>query len=49
MNTYGVQVRNDDVMQVALYHTEERVRLDAKSGRCLVHVDAIGFIKLRAV
>jgi outer membrane receptor protein involved in Fe transport len=27
-NTYGVQFRNDDVMQVALYHTEKRVRLE---------------------
>ena len=26
-NTFGVQFRNDDVMQVALYHTERRVRL----------------------
>jgi hypothetical protein len=30
-NTFGVQFRNDDIGQVALYHTEERVRLDAKN------------------
>jgi outer membrane receptor protein involved in Fe transport len=27
-NTFGVQFRNDDVMQVALYHTEARQRLE---------------------
>ena len=27
-NTIGVQFRNDDVMRVALFHTEERVRLE---------------------
>ncbi len=30
-NTVGVQFRNDDVSQIALYHTEERVRLEAKN------------------
>ena len=30
-NTVGVQFRNDDIGQIALYHTEERVRLDAKN------------------
>ncbi|MES1254518.1 MAG: TonB-dependent receptor [Acidobacteriota bacterium] len=30
-NTFGVQVRNDDIPEVALYHTEGRVRLDTKS------------------
>jgi len=30
-NTFGVQFRNDDIGQIALYHTEERVRLDAKN------------------
>jgi outer membrane receptor protein involved in Fe transport len=30
-NTFGVQFRNDDIGQVALYHTEERVRLEAKN------------------
>jgi outer membrane receptor protein involved in Fe transport len=29
--TYGVQLRNDDVGEVGLYHTEERVRLEAKN------------------
>ena len=27
-NTFGVQLRNDNVMQVGLYHTEARVRLE---------------------
>jgi len=30
-NTVGIQFRNDNVMQVALFHTEARDRLDAKS------------------
>jgi len=30
-NTFGVQFRNDDIGQIALYHTEERVRLEAKN------------------
>ena len=30
-NTFGVQFRNDDVSQIALYHTEERLRLEAKN------------------
>jgi alcohol dehydrogenase len=27
----GVQVRHDDIPEVALYHTEQRVRLDTRS------------------
>jgi len=30
-NTFGVQFRNDDIGQNALYHTEERVRLEIKN------------------
>jgi outer membrane receptor protein involved in Fe transport len=30
-NTVGVQLRNDDIGDVALYHTEQRVRLEAMS------------------
>ena len=30
-NTFGVQVRNDDIPEVGLYHTEGRVRLDTKT------------------
>ena len=30
-NTMGVQIRNDDIPEVALYHTEQRVRLDTRS------------------
>jgi hypothetical protein len=30
-NTYGVQVRNDDVKRIALFHTDKRLRLEAKS------------------
>ena len=30
-NTVGVQVRNDNIPEVGLYHTQSRVRLDTKS------------------
>ena len=30
-NTFGVQFRNDDISQIALYHTEQRVRLETKN------------------
>lgn len=30
-NTFGVQVRNDDITNIGLYHTEARVRLDTRS------------------
>mgnify|MGYP003337758332 CR=1 FL=1 len=30
-NTYGIQVRNDDIANVGLYHTAARVRLDTRS------------------
>jgi hypothetical protein len=30
-NTFGVQLRNDQIGEVALYHTEERVRLETRS------------------
>jgi outer membrane receptor protein involved in Fe transport len=30
-NTFGVQFRNDNIPEVALYHTEERVRLETRS------------------
>jgi outer membrane receptor protein involved in Fe transport len=30
-NIYGVQLRNDNIPTVALYHTERRVRLDTRS------------------
>ena len=32
-NTFGVQVRNDTIPDVALYHTEKRVRLETRSRR----------------
>jgi hypothetical protein len=30
-NTYGIQLRNDNIPRVALYHTERRVRLETRS------------------
>jgi outer membrane receptor protein involved in Fe transport len=30
-NTFGVQLRNDNIPEVALYHTEKRVRLETRS------------------
>ena len=35
-NTFGMQIRNDDITQVGLYHTEGRVRLETKSDALLV-------------
>ena len=40
-NTFGVQFRNDDIGQIALYHTEERVRLAAKNNASAV-VSSLG-------
>jgi outer membrane receptor protein involved in Fe transport len=45
MNTYGVQVRNDDVMQVALYHTEARVRLNARSDASAMVTSVGGYVE----
>ena len=39
-NTFGVQVRNDDIPDVALYHTEARVRLDTRSRRAALVTSA---------
>jgi outer membrane receptor protein involved in Fe transport len=39
--TFGVQFRNDDVREVALYHTEARVRLDTRS-RARAMVTSLG-------
>ena len=30
-NTVGVQLRNDDITNVGLYHTQARIRLDTRS------------------
>jgi outer membrane receptor protein involved in Fe transport len=30
-NTFGVQLRNDDIPEVSLYHTEKRARLETRS------------------
>jgi hypothetical protein len=30
-NTYGIQLRNDDITTLGLYHTEKRVRLETRS------------------
>jgi hypothetical protein len=35
-NTFGLQVRNDDIPTVALFHTEARVRLDTRSDASVV-------------
>jgi outer membrane receptor protein involved in Fe transport len=35
-NTFGIQLRNDDITNVGLYHTEARVRLDMRSQAAVV-------------
>lgn len=40
-NTFGVQVRNDNVTDLALYHTEQRERIGAKSDASAV-VTSVG-------
>lgn len=40
-NTFGVQVRNDNIAEVALYHTEGRSRLDTRS-RAKALVTSVG-------
>jgi outer membrane receptor protein involved in Fe transport len=44
-NTYGVQVRNDDVMQIALFHTEARTRLDTRSDASAVVTSIGGYVQ----
>ncbi len=44
-NTYGVQVRNDDVMRVALFHTEARERLDTRSDASAVVTSVGGYVQ----
>ena len=43
MNTVGLQVRNDDITNVALYHTEARVRLDTRTQAAVVETGAGAF------
>jgi hypothetical protein len=35
-NTFGVQIRNDNIVGVGLYHTQARVRLEARSRAAVV-------------
>jgi len=39
-NTIGVQLRNDDITTVGLYHTEARVRLDTRSQDAVLETTA---------
>jgi outer membrane receptor protein involved in Fe transport len=39
-NTYGVQVRNDDITTLGLYHTEKRVRLETRSEDQVLETEA---------
>jgi outer membrane receptor protein involved in Fe transport len=42
-NTFGVQVRNDDIADVGLYHTRDRVRLNTVRQDAVVQTSAGGF------
>ena len=39
-NTFGMQIRNDDIPEVGLYHTEARVRLETRSRDALLVTSA---------
>jgi outer membrane receptor protein involved in Fe transport len=43
--TYGLQVRNDNIGDVALYHTEERQRLDTRSEASAVVTTVGGYLQ----
>jgi hypothetical protein len=42
-NTVGLQIRNDDITNVALYHTQARVRLDTRSQDAVLQTTAGAF------
>jgi hypothetical protein len=44
-NTAGVQLRNDDISTVGLYHTEARARLDTRSEDAVLETAAGGFVQ----
>jgi outer membrane receptor protein involved in Fe transport len=39
-NTIGVQLRNDDITNIGLYHTQARIRLDTRSQDAVVETSA---------
>ncbi|HUK35825.1 MAG TPA: TonB-dependent receptor, partial [Vicinamibacterales bacterium] len=39
-NTYGVQIRNDDITTLGLYHTQARVRLDTRDQDAVLETTA---------
>ena len=43
-NTFGLQFRNDDISQVALYHTEARVRLEARNDAAALVTSLGGYV-----
>jgi hypothetical protein len=44
-NTFGVQLRNDDITTVGLYHTEARRRLDAVRQDAVMQTSAAGYLQ----
>jgi hypothetical protein len=42
-NTFGLQIRNDDITSVAFYHTEARVRLEARGDAGVVETTGGAF------
>ena len=44
-NTFGVQLRNDNIREVALYHTENRVRLDTRSNATALVTSVGGYVE----
>jgi len=44
-NTFGVQLRNDDITNVGLYHTQARVRLDTRSQAAVLETAGGAFVQ----
>lgn len=44
-NTFGVQLRNDDITNVGLYHTEARVRLETRTQAAVLETAGGAFVQ----
>ncbi len=44
-NTFGVQVRNDDITNVALYHTQARVRLETRTQAAVLETTGGAYVQ----
>jgi hypothetical protein len=44
-NTFGVQLRNDDITNVGLYHTEARIRLETRSQAAVLETTGGAYVQ----